>query len=202
VADFYEELRDEVKYRVENNIAALPSERCRLMSDTQPPWGFLRVFRYLEKYGAISIGSLYTFGLIGLWETKPDGTWGPKTTSMQRGETITSRDQALRILADWNLAKPEWQHFYSPNLKTEMMMQIVKQWQLDGVILHLNRGCEGLSCGIMENRLGIAKTGTPVMTFEGNMGDDREFDERRTMERIDSFMETLGLEIQEKAATA
>jgi benzoyl-CoA reductase subunit B len=120
VADFYEELRDEVKYRVENNIAALPNERCRLMSDTQPPWGFLKVFRYLEKYGAISIGSLYTFGLIGLWETKPDGSWGPKTTSMQRGETITTRDQALRILADWNLAKPEWQHFYSPNLKTEI----------------------------------------------------------------------------------
>ena len=53
-----------------------------------------------------------------------------------------------------------------------MMLQIVKQWQLDGVMLHLNRGCEGLSCGIMENRLGIAEAGVPVMTFEGNMGDE------------------------------
>jgi benzoyl-CoA reductase subunit B len=195
VADFYEELRDEVKYRVENHIAAVPGEKCRLMSDTQPPWGFLKIFRYLEKFGAVSVGSLYTFGLIGIWETKPDGSWGPRTTPMQMGQKISSRDQALRVLADWNLSKPEWQHFYDPNLKTDMMLQIVKQWQLDGVMLHLNRGCEGLSCGIMENRLGIAKAGVPVMTFEGNMGDEREFDEKRVVERIDSFMETLGVEI-------
>ncbi len=200
VADFYEELCDEVKYRVDNRIAAVPDEKCRLMSDTQPPWGFLKVFRYLEKFGAISIGSLYTFGLIGIWETKPDGSWGPRTTPMQKGETISSRDHALRILADWNLSKPEWQHFYDPNLKTEMMLQIVKQWQLDGVMLHLNRGCEGLSCGIMENRLGIAKAGVPIMTFEGNMGDEREFDEKRVMARIDSFMETLGMEMLEPSA--
>jgi len=193
IADFYEELRDEVKHRVENHIAAVPHEQCRLMSDTQPPWGFLKVFRYLESFGAVSIGSLYTFGLIGNWEWKEDGSWGPRTTPMQKGEKIETRDQALRILADWNLSKPEWQHFYDPNLKTKMMLQIVKQWQLDGVMLHLNRGCEGLSCGIMENRLGIAKAGVPVMTFEGNMGDEREFDEGRVMARIDSFMETLGV---------
>jgi benzoyl-CoA reductase subunit B len=119
---------------------------------------------------------------------------------MQKGEKITSRDQALRILADWNLSKPEWQHFYDPDLKTEMMLQIVKQWQLDGVMLHLNRGCEGLSCGIMENRLGIARAGVPVMTFEGNMGDEREFDEKRVVTRIDSFMETLGVEMLDKTA--
>lgn len=202
VADFYEELRDEVKYRVDNQIAAVANERCRLMSDTQPPWGFLKVFRYLEKFGAISIGSLYTFGLIGNWETKPDGTWGPRTTPMQKGEKITTRDQALRVLADWNLSKPEWQHFYDPNLKTDMMLQIAKQWQLDGVMLHLNRGCEGLSCGIMENRIGIAKAGVPIMTFEGNMGDEREFDEKRVMVRIDSFMETLGLEMDKDAIEA
>ena len=200
IADFYEELRDEVKYRVENKIAAVANEKCRLMSDTQPPWSFLKVFRYLEQYGAVSIGSLYTFGLIGIWETKPDGTWGPRTTPMQKGEKITTRDQALRVLADWNLSKPEWQHFYDPNLKTEMMLQIAKQWQLDGVMLHLNRGCEGLSCGIMENRLGIAKAGVPVMTFEGNMGDEREFDEKRVIVRIDSFMETLGFEMESKTA--
>ena len=76
-----------------------------------------------------------------------------------------------------------------------MMLKIVEQWKLDGVMLHLNRGCEGLSCGIMENRLGIAKTGVPVMTFEGNMGDEREFDEKRVMGRIDSFMETLNLQM-------
>jgi len=192
-ADFYEELRDEVKYRVDNQIAAIPNERCRLMSDTQPPWGFLSIFRYLEKFGAVSIGSLYTFGLIGIWEVKEDGTWGPRTTPEQKGITIKNREEALRIYADWNLSKPEWQHFYSPHLKSEMMIRIGKEWKLDGIMLHYNRGCEGLSLGIAENRLALIEAGFPVMTFEGNMGDEREFDETRTRARIDSFMETLNL---------
>lgn len=198
VADFYEELLDEVKYRVENKIAAVKHERCRLMSDTQPPWGFLKVFRYLEKFGAVSIGSLYTFGLIGVWETKEDGSWGPRTTPQQKGIKIENRDQALRILTDWNLSKPEWQHFYSPHLKSDMMIRIAKEWKLDGIMLHYNRGCEGLSIGIAENRLALIDEGYPVMTFEGNMGDEREFDEAQTDARIDSFMETLGLEIIEE----
>jgi benzoyl-CoA reductase subunit B len=193
-ADFYEEVRDEMQDRVDRGIAAIANEQCRVMSDTQPPWGFLSIFRYLEEYGCVSIGSLYTFGLSGIWEDKPDGTWGPRTTPSQKGIKITNRDQALRILADWNLSKPEWQHFYDPDLKTKMMLRIVKEWKLNGVMLHLNRGCEGLSCGIMENRLGIAKTGVPVMTFEGNMGDEREFDATATRNRIDSFMETLNLQ--------
>ncbi|MBM3326487.1 MAG: benzoyl-CoA reductase, bzd-type, subunit O [Calditrichaeota bacterium] len=194
VADFYEELRDEVADRVARGIAAVSNERRRLMSDTQPPWGFLKIFRYLEGFGAVSVGSLYTFALIGVWEDKPDGTWGPRATPMQKGVSIDTRDQALRILADWNLSKPEWQHFYDADLKSKMMLRIVKEWRLNGVMLHMNRGCEGLSCGIAENRLAIAESDVPVMAFEGNMGDEREFDEAKTRDRIDAFMETLGLE--------
>lgn len=193
VADFYEELRDEVKDRVERGIAAVPNEQCRVMTDTQPPWGFLKVFRYMEKYGCVSVGSLYTFALIGVWADQPDGSWGPRPTPQQQGIEIKDRDQALRILAEWNMSKPEWQHFYSPHLKTDMMARIAKEWKLNGVMLHYNRGCEGLSLGIAENRLGIMEAGFPVMVFEGNMGDEREFDMARTMTRIDAFMETLGI---------
>jgi benzoyl-CoA reductase subunit B len=74
-----------------------------------------------------------------------------------------------------------------------MMIRIAKQWKLDGVMLHYNRGCEGLSLGIAENRLALLQAGYPVMVFEGNMGDEREFDMTRTMSRIDAFMETLGI---------
>jgi benzoyl-CoA reductase subunit B len=197
VADFYEDLRDEVAGRVERGIAAVANERCRVMSDTQPPWAFLRVFRYLEKFGCVSIGSLYTFGLIGMWEVQEDGSWGPRRTPVEEGLEITNRDEALRTLVEWNVGKPEWQHFYSPAYKSEMMIRIAREWSLDGVMLHYNRGCEGLSLGIAENRLALIEAGFPVMTFEGNMGDEREFDEARTLARIDSFMETLGMEILE-----
>jgi benzoyl-CoA reductase subunit B len=191
-ADFYEkELYPEVKDRVARGIAAVPNERCRIMTDTQPPWAFLRIFRYLEQYGCVSIGSLYTFGLIGLWEVKEDGTWGPKSIP---DIEITNRDEALRALADWNLSKPEWQHFYNPKLKSEMMIRIAREWKVNGVFLHYNRGCEGLSLGIAENRLAIQNAGIPTMPFEGNMGDEREFDLARTMQRVDAFMESIDME--------
>ena len=195
-ADFYDELYEEVKDRVARGIAAVPNETVRMMSDTQPPWSFLKIFRYLETFGAVSIGSLYTFALEGIWEVKEDGTWGGRTLPWNMGIEINDRQTALRLYADWNLSKPQWQHFYDPRLKTEMMLRIVKEWQVDGVMLHLNRGCEGLSMGIMENRMGIAKAGVPIMTYEGNMGDEREFDEVRTQARVDAFMEQLGLRRQ------
>jgi benzoyl-CoA reductase subunit B len=192
-ADFYQECLDEVKDRVARGIAAVPNERCRVMSDTQPPWAFLKIFRYLEEFGAVSIGSLYTFGLEGTWETRADGSWMPRTLPWKKGIEINDRDTALRLYADWNLSKPLWQHFFDPSLKTEMMKYIVKHWGVDGVMIHMNRGCEGLSMGIMENRLGLAAAGIPVMTYEGNMGDEREFDMVRAQNRVDSFMETLNL---------
>ncbi|MBL8479535.1 MAG: benzoyl-CoA reductase, bzd-type, subunit O [Sterolibacteriaceae bacterium] len=195
-ADFYDELYDEVKDRVARGIAAVPNEKARMMSDTQPPWSFLKIFRYLETYGAVSIGSLYTFALEGIWEDKPDGSWGGRTLPWEKGIEMNTREQIARLYADWNLSKPQWQHFFDPRLKTAMMLRIVKEWQVDGVMLHLNRGCEGLSMGIMENRGGIAKAGVPIMTFEGNMGDEREFDEVRTQARVDAFMEQLGLRRQ------
>jgi len=37
----------------------------------------------------------------------------------------------------------------------------------------------------------LIEAGFPVMTFEGNMGDEREFDEAQTVNRIDAFMESL-----------
>lgn len=195
-ADFYDELYEEVKDRAARGIAAVPNETVRMMSDTQPPWSFLKIFRYLETFGAVSVGSLYTFALEGIWETKDDGSWGGRTLPWKKGIEMNDRQTALRLYADWNLSKPQWQHFYDPRLKTEMMLRIVKEWQVDGVMLHLNRGCEGLSMGIMENRMGIAKAGVPIMTFEGNMGDEREFDEVRTQARVDAFMEQLGLRRQ------
>lgn len=195
-ADFYDELYEEVKDRVARGIAAVPNETVRMMSDTQPPWSFLKIFRYLETFGAVSVGSLYTFALEGIWEDKLDGSWGGRILPWDKGVDIKDRDTALRLYADWNLSKPQWQHFFDPSLKTAMMLRIIKEWQVDGVMLHLNRGCEGLSLGIMENRMGISKAGVPIMTFEGNMGDEREFDEVRTQARVDAFMEQLGLRRQ------
>ncbi|MGO9568618.1 MAG: 2-hydroxyacyl-CoA dehydratase [Desulfomonilaceae bacterium] len=77
--------------------------------------------------------------------------------------------------------------------KTTMMASIAKNWKVDGIILHYNRGCEGLSVGNAENRSGLLDRGFKVMTYEGNMGDERGFDEKATENRIDIFLDSMGL---------
>jgi benzoyl-CoA reductase/2-hydroxyglutaryl-CoA dehydratase subunit BcrC/BadD/HgdB len=44
-----------------------------------------------------------------------------------------------------------------------------------------------------EIRLILLNQGIPVLAFEHNMADRREFDEVQVMARLDAFMESLGL---------
>jgi len=189
-ADFFDELYDEVKDRVQRGIAAVPTEKKRVMTDAPPPWGFLNIYRHMEKWGVVSIGSLYTFGLEGMWRyDEKNHDLIPRPLPDKKPG---SREDCCTMLADWHLSKPEYQHFYSPEHKTRMMDAIAKRWHADGIILHYNRGCEGLSMGITENRLGLLERGNKVMAYEGNMGDEKEFDEPATRKRLDIFMERLG----------
>jgi benzoyl-CoA reductase subunit B len=199
-ADFYEnDLLPEVEDRVKRGIAAVENEQARVMTDTQPPWGFLSIYRYLEKWGVVSVGSLYTFGLEGMWlYDKENNEFTPRPLP----EKPKTREEACTLLADWHLSKPEYQHYYSPEYKTQMMDAIAKNWKLDGIILHYNRGCEGLSVGIAENRLGLLKRGHKVMTYEGNMGDEREFDLTSVQTRFDIFLESMGLSKPKEEAKA
>jgi benzoyl-CoA reductase subunit B len=196
IADFYEnELYPEVKDRVANNIAAVAGEQCRMLGDSQPPWGFLRIFRYLETYGVVSIASLYTFSLIGWFELDENGNVVPYPTLEEQGITIKDRDHALRLLAEGELkGKLMWAPFYGAKYKNELVTKIAKQWKCDAAILHLNRGCEGTAQHQMEMKIALQEIGLPVMTFEGNMADEREFDEARAKRLMDLFLtETLGL---------
>jgi benzoyl-CoA reductase subunit B len=196
IASFYKnELYPEVKDRVANQIAAVGDEQCRILGDSQPPWGFLRIFRYLEQYGVVSIASLYTFSLIGWWVLNKQGDLVPYPTLEEQGITIKDRDHALRLLAEGELrGKMMWAPFYGAMYKNDLVTKIARQWKCDAAILHLNRGCEGTAQHQMEMKIALQNMGLPTLTFEGNMADEREFDEGRSQRLIDLFItETLGL---------
>ena len=196
VVDFYRELLAEVEDRVANQIAACPYERARVITDSQPPWFALDFFRLLESYGVVSVGAHYTFGLSGGWEyDHEEKTWNAARTPKERGIEVKTRDDAARVLADWWLSTGTVCRGvrHSGAGKIQRIMDMVDKWHVDGVILHLNRGCEGTSLGQMDIVSSLLKEKIPTMTFEGNHADPREYDERRTFARITSFMETMGL---------
>src|SRR3990170_714328 len=99
VVDFYRELLAETEERVENQIAANPYERARVITDSQPPWFALDFFRLLESYGVVSVGAHYSFGLSGGWEYDPEEkTWNAAKTPKERGVELKTRDDAAKWL--------------------------------------------------------------------------------------------------------
>ena len=121
----------------------------------------------------------------------------PALTPVERGIELKTREQTVEELARWYLLRDGGPtsliSFYSPESRNRLVPLVVQQWQAKGVIMHLNRGCEGTAFGQMENRLALMKAGIPILTYEGNMGDKREFDEAQAVDRLESFMESLGL---------
>jgi benzoyl-CoA reductase subunit B len=73
------------------------------------------------------------------------------------------------------------------------MLKLVEDWHIDGVMMHLNRGCELFCLGVMETRRTLLQAGVPVMTYEGSSADERDLDEAQISNRVDSFMESLEL---------
>ena len=197
VADFYRELLAEVEDRVENQIAACAHERARVITDSQPPWFALDLFRLLESYGVVSVGASYSFALSGGWRyDAEEKTWNASKAPRERGIELKTRDDAVRELVSWFLNDtilPGAVRHSGPG-KIHRVMDMVEKWHADGVIVHLNRGCEGMAVGQMEVVNALLKGGIPTMTFEGNHADPREYDEPRTFARVESFMETMGLE--------
>lgn len=193
LADFYAELRDEVEARVRDGIAALSTERCRILDDSQPLWPFLQLYRFLEGYGAVAIGSLYTFSLMGNYDFLPDGSWTRKKSLKERGIALRNRDDALKILVELYLERPMNTCCVNQDEKSSTMAMLFRNWRCNGVIIHLNRGCELTTSGAMENRLALQKDGIPVAVFEGNMGDKREVDSAQVLDRLETFLVSLGL---------
>ncbi len=195
VADMYEHLRDEVADRVARGIAAWPNERFRYISDSQPPWAFLHIFRHLERvYGAVSVGSVYSYALQVNWDIDAQGNYVPAKTPQMLGVPMRTREELVRAYVGFKLKNGILCRFQDSEKTSEMMINIYRNWKAQAVLIHLNRGCEGTAVGQMENRLDLMKAGIPVLTFEGNMGDYREFDLARTLSRIESFFESLGID--------
>ena len=195
--DLYRKLLKEIKQRVEEGIPADPNEKFRIISDAQPPWMNLDLYKEIRKYGALFIGSLYTFSIIGAWEfvngkmvprRRPEEAWGVD---------LDSWESALKVLTEWHLKTismgPATCMFNPPSTRADTLSAIADQWNADAIIVHLNRGCEGLSLGLVETTRLLKKRGYNVFEYEGNCADPLDFDYDGTLNRLFSYLETRGL---------
>ncbi len=186
-------LRDEVKWRVDNNIAAVGTERYRWIEAHPPPWYFLRYYRYMEKYGAICIGSQYSHMMGGPFEFKEDGSWGPRVPLNSWGERpIKTREDALRAMFGDDARGHNFK--VDEVIRPYAICEFAKAYKADGAIMPLWRGGVGCTVTRKEQGLRLSEIGVRVLHYEGSQpGDRTDQDETRLLDMLDVWMESQGL---------
>ncbi|MBI4295680.1 MAG: 2-hydroxyacyl-CoA dehydratase [Chloroflexi bacterium] len=185
-------LRDELKWRVENHIAAVATERYRWVEDEPPPWAFLKYYRYMEKYGAVCIGSPYTHQAGGPYEFRQDGTYGPKPTPLDLGWPMNTREEIVRAMigAD-NFGAG---HFADLGGKARRLSDMAKVFHADGALLPLHRAGVGCDYGRREAGVALAEAGVMCCYYESPQpGDCTDLDVQRFLDQLDNWMESQGL---------
>jgi benzoyl-CoA reductase subunit B len=202
--DFWRSLRDELQWRVDNHIAAVPTERFRFIEHEPPPWHYLRYLRYLETYGAVGLGSLYCFAVGGPYEIKADGTWTPKKNPLDLNMPLRNREDVIRARVAFSqnpgLTSPGNTNAFPGRygiIKTAAaeVANFAKSFHADGAILPLHLTGVGCVWGMKEIALKVHEAGVDVMHYETSQpGDANNLDENQLLDRIDAWMESHGLE--------
>ncbi len=191
-------LYDEVKERVKDGISARGFEGMRLqgnITSNNIMGNFFnqRVNRFPEMYGAIAVPGPVT--AFAAWSLRDDGTWYAPQTPMEKGIEIRTREDALAAEADlWLGTRMDRPQMISLSAHPKAVVQEVKQWHIDAVIMSIMRSMEAACMAApMESRLALQKEGIPVLVLENSMCDPRFFDEPRVREQSSTFFESLGM---------
>src|SRR4030042_795729 len=165
--EFYKQLRDEVKMRVDNKVGFVPDERFRLIWDMFPIYHNMRLLNYFAEFGAAFVTDLYGNAFSGrLNSADPYGSLADRYLSF------------FMRAASWG--------------KAELYKKRIKKYHVDGIVFHSNRCCRwftaeqpDIGC-ILRDELGL-----PSLMFEGNMVDPRGYNDTQVKAKIESFIEML-----------
>ncbi|MDR3294382.1 MAG: 2-hydroxyacyl-CoA dehydratase [Clostridiales Family XIII bacterium] len=191
--DFWTSFADEVQWRVDNHIAAVATERFRWMEAHPSPWNFLKYFRYMEKYGAVCIGSQYSHIISGPIELGEDGQFHHiQRKKPPEGQEIRTREDAFRHI----FTEARGYRFKDDEYcRKWTITDFAKGFHVDGAIMPLWRGGVGCTLTRKEQGLRLSEMGVHVLHYEGSQpGDRTDLDERRFLDQLDTWMESLGLE--------
>jgi bcr-type benzoyl-CoA reductase subunit B len=166
---YYQTLCAEVQAKADQGIGAVENEQFRLYWENLPIWfKFRDHFNLLKSYGATILTSLYVHAWCYEFDTKKD----PLETLAENYCSVFSN----RILEE----------------RAEMALDLFQRYALDGSLMFVNRSCKAVSFAVYQlKEIIAAKTGTPALIFESDMGDPRFYSETQIKTRIEAFLETL-----------
>ncbi|MBI4295379.1 MAG: 2-hydroxyacyl-CoA dehydratase, partial [Chloroflexi bacterium] len=193
MVEVYQMVLDEMRERVRDKIAALGTERCRLMHEGIWTWYDTDIAKYPRKYGATFVGSDSMFCAEGVYEVGEDGSYKIGPTLEGRGLELRTREDALQALAElytrWN---PTPSGYYLDN-RIKRGVKAAEDWHADAVVINFDQGCKGMTAGLTEMALALKKKGIPTLFYQANAANPTDFDEGEYQSRMDAFLESLGL---------
>lgn len=176
--DFYRDLREEIKYRAENKIGVIPTEKYRLLWGMGiPPWFALMIFNFFESWGAVfPIEAIYRpFEPVEI----PAGVTHP-----------------LERLA-WRMYKRATYRYEKASKRTgdpdvELLIELIDDYKIDGVVLHRAFSCRPVHTGQL-HQLALLKQYRPLpsLILESDMVDVRSFSEDDIKNKIETFIEMV-----------
>lgn len=171
----YKKMYKEAKERVDNGVGALEQENFRLMFEGIPFWYNLKYFSTLEKYGAMIVYEPYTYAFSKYMN--------PNVTK----EYVLSKPveaMAELMLSFW--------YIYDLQTRVKKFEETVREWNIDGVLLHNNMSCRPNSCGLYDlKRQLMDDYDIPCLIIDADMNDPRKLNETQVTNQIESFIEIL-----------
>lgn len=182
--DFYREMYEEVKDRVERNVGIVEEEKYRLIWFGLPPWFNMGIFNYLESLGAVfayestyNVGDYFEVDLSDPLEAIVRRTWQRALKMHEYGaETMPE------------LCNPAVFGGFSGS---SLLNELVDEFSLTGAIMHLTRSCRAVSFGEVHTKNRLAKIGIPSLIFESDMADPRLWSDSQIKTRLHAFLETM-----------
>ena len=176
--DFYCELYEGLKYRVDNKIGAVADEKYRLLwALSLPPWYGLVIFNYFGSLGA-------AFPIEAVYHP-------PKPADIPPEVAHPLERMAWRFYDSftwWN--DKARAHTGNPNV--EWFLDLIEEYKLDGVVFHQAMTCRTIHTGQL-NQINVFKkySDKPVLLLEGDIVDMRNYDKKATHRKIDAFIEVV-----------
>jgi len=192
--DFYKMLLDELEDRSKRGIAAVPEEKARLLWDNIPMWYYMQIFNYVEQKGAVVVVSPYVLGFGGGPIEQADIS--DEARAMLSWQEPTTLQEAIH-----EVAKEYLRSSLRHNLPTKIkqFVQLVRDYSVDGCLVHSNAGCKNLSCARLDLVEKVREeTGIPSIVFQASNADPRDFNEEETLKKVDKFVNDLISDVARK----
>ena len=182
--DFYREMYEEVKNRVDRKVGIVEEEKFRLIWFGLPPWFNMGIFNYLESLGAVfayestyNVGDYFEVDLTDPLEALVQRNW-------QRA--LKMHDYGAETMPE--LCNPAVFGGFSGS---SLLDELVEEYSLDGALMHLTRSCRAVSFGEVHTKNRLAKLGVPSLIFESDMADPRLWSDAQIKNRLHAFLETM-----------